>query len=120
MALLLEHARKNGWWAEHRISPKNPPDELVREAVRDKAKSDVMGGPLAYLFFRYVMPVEASVAALPTPSELGWQLLLSLLWAESTFYFGHRLMHENKWLYRTVHRQHHKFYAAIGIAAQYR
>lgn len=38
---------------------------------------------------------------------------------DGVHYFGHRLMHENKWLYRNVHKKHHKFITTSEDAAYY-
>ncbi|ETO22920.1 hypothetical protein RFI_14273 [Reticulomyxa filosa] len=44
---------------------------------------------------------------------------LHLLFSDMVFYFTHRLCHENKWLYKNVHKKHHIWndsYACASIA----
>jgi len=47
------------------------------------------------------------------------KLPFHLLLADMIFYFTHRLCHENKWLYKTVHKKHHTWndsYACASVA----
>merc|ERR1711939_90545 len=56
---------------------------------------------------------------LPGPGEMIGNILMNILTNEVLFYYGHRYFHENKWLYKTVHKQHHEFTAPIGLVASY-
>lgn len=49
---------------------------------------------------------------------LFFQITFSMWFFESTFYAGHRLLH-NKNLYSLVHKQHHKFKGSKGFAAEF-
>lgn len=48
-----------------------------------------------------------------------WQVLLHVPFIvivdDAWFYAQHRLLHENKWLYKTVHKLHHKSFAPVPI-----
>ena len=38
---------------------------------------------------------------------------------DALFYWSHRAMHESRWLYKHVHRQHHQFVHTVGLAVEY-
>lgn len=47
-------------------------------------------------------------------------ILITLISAEIFFYFSHRLFHSNKFLYRNIHKLHHKYSLSVyGVHAQY-
>ena len=41
--------------------------------------------------------------------------IVILLFDDTLFYFWHRLLHQNKWLYRTIHRLHHRAVAPVPL-----
>ncbi|KAJ5108394.1 hypothetical protein N7456_005069 [Penicillium angulare] len=57
-------------------------------------------------------------ASLPGAGEFIRDFLISLLLREAMFYYGHRLLHV-PYLYRRIHKKHHKFTAPIALAAQF-
>ena len=46
-------------------------------------------------------------------------LLGMVIGCDTMFYWVHRLLHDNKWLYRTVHKQHHEFKGTTVWASEY-
>lgn len=56
--------------------------------------------------------------ALPTALEFARDFVLSLLLREALFYYSHRLLHV-PYLYKLIHKKHHRFTAPIALAAQY-
>lgn len=56
----------------------------------------------------------------PFPSLLtsAWQLTALFFMEDTWHYFGHRLLH-TKYLYRRIHKQHHKYAAPFGLTAEY-
>ena len=46
------------------------------------------------------------------------QVAIGYLGYDFMFYWTHRLLH-SKWLYKTVHKQHHLFRTSVGVAASY-
>jgi sterol desaturase/sphingolipid hydroxylase (fatty acid hydroxylase superfamily) len=52
---------------------------------------------------------------IPGVFEAIWQFSLMVLLDDIWFYAIHRVLHENKWLYRKIHRIHHEAYAALPI-----
>lgn len=55
---------------------------------------------------------------LPNFTTLLGHFLFAFLFLETWFYWGHRTMHEVKWL-REWHNQHHEFRTPVGLAAEY-
>ncbi|KAF7858620.1 hypothetical protein EAF04_009220 [Stromatinia cepivora] len=44
---------------------------------------------------------------------------VAIFFSDSWQYFWHRAMHENKWMYRNIHSQHHRVNAPYAFAAFY-
>ncbi|KAJ5717934.1 hypothetical protein N7488_003580 [Penicillium malachiteum] len=57
-------------------------------------------------------------ASFPSMGEFGRDFLISILLREAMFYYSHRLLHV-PYLYRRIHKKHHKFTAPIALAAQF-
>lgn len=55
---------------------------------------------------------------LPSVFEFVRDFAISLLLREAMFYYSHRLLHI-PYLYRRIHKKHHKFTAPIALAAQF-
>lgn len=76
--------------------------------------------PIASVIFHYILEWRGIDSSLTIPS--GWIILLHLILftaiQEIAFYYLHRLLH-HRWLYRTIHKMHHRWQAPIAIAAIY-
>lgn len=55
---------------------------------------------------------------LPSAFEFVRDFAISLVLREAMFYYSHRLLHI-PYLYRRIHKKHHKFTAPIALAAQF-
>jgi sterol desaturase/sphingolipid hydroxylase (fatty acid hydroxylase superfamily) len=53
------------------------------------------------------------------PLETCISLGFSIIANEVTFFYGHWLMHANKWFYANIHKIHHEFKAPCALAAVY-
>lgn len=72
----------------------------------------VVLGPFAFKRVRFT-------PELPGPWEMFSHMIISVLCNEIIFFYGHWLMHANKFLYKTIHKTHHEFKAPMGLAAIY-
>lgn len=56
--------------------------------------------------------------ALPSGSEIFWQILVYFLLEDYANYWLHRMLH-SKWGFEKIHRVHHEYTAPISLAAPY-
>jgi len=56
---------------------------------------------------------------LPSMYVLGAQTGLSFICSEVAFFAVHKAMHENKYLYSRIHKQHHAFTSPVALVATY-
>ena len=121
--LLYYVVERLGLFKKHRIQPAaaQPDAALVREALVDHAVGAlIIRPPLVYYmyptFVRCGMLMDA--ASLPPASTVLLQLCLTIVLDDTWFYWSHRLLH-TPWLYKHVHKQHHRFRATTGIASEF-
>merc|ERR1711991_918210 len=101
-------------------SAKFPSGSLLAETVKTIVVNHLVIQPLllwyAYIpFKRMGLPVDSS---LPPLSELASHLATAVVVNEALFYFAHRALH-TKALYKAIHKQHHRYYASVGIASEF-
>lgn len=61
---------------------------------------------------------SASAETLPSPLVVAGSILLFMVIEDATFYASHRLLHAVPFLYRNVHKLHHKYYYSLSFAAE--
>lgn len=99
---------------------KFPDDSLVRDAFKQMA-TDAVVSPIT-LYFSYVFYAEGRVRfggeEMDTWDVFLVKLVLGMLFLDFCFYWEHRLFH-TPWLYKNVHKVHHKFKQSVGVAFQF-
>ena len=128
LVLLLFLLEKSGFLGKYRIQPL-PTDpeqiakenELTREAFQGVLISHWVVRPLLLYVVYPIFEMRAGPLRFPIPSvrTLFPQILLCMLIDDAWFYFWHLLFHVIPWLYRTIHKQHHKFYRPNVFATEY-
>ena len=64
-----------------------------------------------YFFEDYIISLNSNITFL----NIAIQLFVILLFDDTFFYFLHRLMHENKFIYAKIHKIHHRANSPIPI-----
>ena len=99
----------------------SPPPELVQEALRDHVLNGIVARPI-FMFMMFPVftwfGMQTDTASLPSFQTLMWQLIISILIDDTWFYWGHRLLH-TPWLYRHIHKQHHRFRFTHPLASEF-
>ncbi|KAF7716820.1 Uncharacterized protein PECH_008202 [Penicillium ucsense] len=109
----------------HKIqpAPKQPTrSDIVRcfkVVTQNQVLSSALHLGLIYLSKRLGSGTSYRVtSSLPTITEFIRDIAISLVLRETLFYYSHRLLHV-PFLYRQIHKKHHKFTAPIALAAQF-
>lgn len=61
----------------------------------------------------------SGVVVQPSIPRQGLQILIAMFVMDTWQYFVHRYMHQNKFLYRHIHSQHHRLIAPYAVGALY-
>ncbi|KNC49321.1 4-alpha-methyl-sterol C4-methyl-oxidase [Thecamonas trahens ATCC 50062] len=110
-----------GLFREYKIqSAKFPSGSLLAETVKTIVINHLIVQPLL-LWYLYI-PFKAMgfhiSPQLPSAWEMVWQIAVAVAVNETLFYFAHRTLH-TKALYKAIHKQHHRYHAAVGIASEF-
>lgn len=117
-------AWERNWWQQYKIQRnKYPTTNQMRKTWRKIIFSHVIVQPLS-LAFTWPMHTQLGVEKLlglpfPPLTDILGQLVVYYFIESTLFYWIHRLLHENKFLYRHVHKQHHEFHVSTALAAEY-
>ena len=109
----LEHLRPD--------SPKNLALDAV--AFREQLLGTFVVVPLGVLLLTPVLAWRGNTICEDENSSTKTGLIMHVVGmvcgCDLIFYWTHRLLHENKWLYRNVHKQHHEYKATNVWASEY-
>uniref|UniRef100_A0A1D1Z3M8 aldehyde oxygenase (deformylating) n=1 Tax=Anthurium amnicola TaxID=1678845 RepID=A0A1D1Z3M8_9ARAE len=93
-----------------------------REVLTGVLLNQAMQIALAALVFMFTGTGDGKAGAAARPAsllEVAWQLAVGMLIMDFWGYFWHRLVHENKFLFRHVHGMHHKLIVPYAYGGQY-
>ena len=65
------------------------------------------------------MQVHSGPTSFPSVATVCLHLAGSVAVDDTLFYWSHRAMHESRWWYKNVHKQHHEFKHSVGLAVEY-
>jgi sterol desaturase/sphingolipid hydroxylase (fatty acid hydroxylase superfamily) len=66
-----------------------------------------------------VCPREGIDFEFPTAMVMTLDLVKLIIGCDFLFYWVHRALHANKWLYRNIHKQHHEYVATNAWGSEY-
>jgi sterol desaturase/sphingolipid hydroxylase (fatty acid hydroxylase superfamily) len=112
-----------GWFAEYKL-PRTarmaPSWDLIKATVIDAVVGQLIIGPVALYGLYLMMPdPKARTSPLPDFLTIYKHLVFAHVVRDVLFYWAHRMFHEVEFLYKAVHKQHHKYVGTIGISAEY-
>ena len=113
---------------QYRIQKKSPPNDLAKEALREVIIKHLIVGPLSFWLLTPVArltqiidktnPKMTPNAIFPSVTEIFAQIFFFILIQDTIFYWGHRALHTS-FLYKLIHKKHHRFHQNIGIASEF-
>lgn len=106
---------------KYKIQDKRPPTKAqYLECLKSVMMSHIFVEAVPIFGFHFVCEFFniAYRAPLPKLWTICWQMTVLLLIEDTWHYWGHRALHW-PWLYKNVHKQHHKYAAPFGLTAEY-
>lgn len=91
-----------------------PMDKLIKNLLVNTALIPV----IAFCMSKCVRH-RPEIWELPGPLEMLCSGVVNVIVNEIMFFYGHWLLHANKFLYKRIHKIHHEFKAPMGLAALY-
>lgn len=121
LQLMLYMVHKHDWFRKYKIQGEKYPDGgLLKEALEEAVKSQVLGGP-TYIFVHKLLMKKGMIVKSARFATLR-QLILSMIYfivaTDTLFYWCHRTLHHPA-IYGKIHKKHHKFKTNVGPAAVY-
>jgi len=114
---LMEHQICPDWIAQLKIQDSKvssrPP---MWRCIRNLARTSFVLLPIFALPIGLTLRMDPE---LPGAWEMFSHIVVAVLFNEILFFYGHWLMHANKFLYKNVHKVHHEFKSPCAMAAIY-
>lgn len=101
---------------------KTPSDRLVKECIIKSVISHIFVFPLSvYLILwnaaKFIgMPIAGEF---PTFSKILIDFIVMFIVNDALFYWSHRFLHSNPYIYKKFHAQHHRFTTPIGMSSEF-
>jgi len=117
LLLMLEQKLCPEWVARYRIQnlkPSSRPE--IQKVLRNVGFTTCCILPVVVPVLGLFTRIQPE---LPGPWEMFCYVMFSIISNEILFFYGHWLMHANKFLYTHVHKVHHEFKAPCALAAIY-
>ena len=109
------------YFRRYKIQPdKLPSDAEQWECLKLVLKSHFVVEALPIWLFHPVCR-QLKIAVLvpfPAATTVAWQVALFFVLEDMWHYWAHRLFHVG-WFYKHIHKQHHRYAAPFGLAAEY-
>jgi sterol desaturase/sphingolipid hydroxylase (fatty acid hydroxylase superfamily) len=96
-----------------------PSKELLTTALNETLQGHLLRPIFLWLFYPLWAYRGCFDREFPSFFELSFHIFVCMLVDDTLFYWSHRVLHENKYLYRTIHKQHHEFRYSVGLATEY-
>ena len=92
-------------------------EQLKLAALQIMGPMAVCGAALAAAVLPYLVPQPES--SCPSIASFAWQLVIMELVGDFGLYWGHRVQHENEYLWKTFHSVHHRVLTPTPITTLY-
>jgi len=102
------------------------PRQTMDWAITGVIKGELIGVAMNYFFFGVAFHVGGMKYDSESSSEIKYvdivELFLwymfAILWADVSFYATHYCFHTSGWVYRVIHKEHHRFQYQVGWSAE--
>jgi sterol desaturase/sphingolipid hydroxylase (fatty acid hydroxylase superfamily) len=111
--------REDGPFEKYRIGNKWPDTTLTWACIRHNLLDHLFLNPLTTYFIWPLFSMYGMTAKSPFPGYaiMFRDFVVAVLFNDFLFYWGHRMLHDNQFLYQHIHKKHHEFKNSIGIAS---
>ena len=95
--------------------------KLFRECLLDVSIGHFIVRPFALVVLYWLFEACCPALDAPLPSFASViSQIFACIWIDDTyFYWAHRLCHTVPYIYKNIHKQHHKFRKPVGISVEY-
>jgi len=114
------------WFQSYKIDNDFPEPQKLKGILHESILLYFVAHPAALYFLGWPVftrgenGVERFMSdQVPCLQEMLGHLVIFIALADPLNYFVHRYMHDNKYLYKNFHKQHHEFKVTTGLASHY-